>query len=509
MPTDIVRMSLLQLVRALDDKTVSSVEATTACLAQLHALQPTVHPAAVVFADAAQQQARDSDARRARGDVWSVVDGVPLSLKENLDLVGTASTLGLPQRSTHVASHDAVVVDGLRQAGAVFVHKSNVSQALLFHESRNPIYGETGNPYDVTRAPGGSSGGEGASIATGCSMGGIGTDIGGSIRVPAAWCGIAGLKPTVDRLSNRGSQGAIMGQEVIRGQLGPMAKTARDVALLLMVLDPLKHAARDPRVPPLPFALADANVRPLRVGFFSHDGIVTSSPAVVRAVACAVQALKDAGCTVVPYTPVRFEEAIFAYIAALSADRAKTLRTQLDAKDLDPALKLLWTSAQLPDAVRVLAAKIMGAKGDRLQAKLLASIGEKSVQTLWALTKVVREIAAAAFDSMANLDVLVCPAHATPAIQQRASRDFALAGAASMYFNLVNFPAGVVAVTHVRADECALTRNRTRLETRAAAVDVGSVGLPVGVQVVAKPWREDLVLSAMAMVEDGVAFAAR
>jgi fatty acid amide hydrolase len=509
MSIEIRSLSLVELSAQLTSGSLSSVEVTDAYLARIDAVQERIHPAAMILADSARAQARDSDARRKSGTALGALDGIPLSLKENLDLVGTASTLGLPSRTNHQPKADAVVVSLLRQTGAVFTMKSNVSQALLFHESRNPIYGETGNPFDVTRSPGGSSGGEGAALACGASVAGVGTDIGGSIRVPATWCGVAGLKPTVDRLSNIGSSGAIPGQEVIRGQLGPMARSSRDVAFLFEHMNPLGHHHRDPRVPPLP-VLQSVGDKPhgvvgrVRVGFYLEDPMVKASSSVMRAVQIAARALADAGCDVVPWTPPRFEEALFTYMQALSADGARTLKAQLSSAELDPALQLLWRMTQMPKPALTAIAAISRSRGDAMAAMLVTAVGEKSVQTLWQLTRRAREIAHDTFTSLDNIDVVLCPAHATPAIQSGTSKDFSLGGASSMYFNLVNFPGGVVPVTTVMTTDTPRIRGDTRLDKRATAVDEGSMGLPVGVQVVAKPWREDIVLWAMQVIERGV-----
>src|SRR5690606_15576827 len=133
--------------------------------------------------------------------------------------------LGLRARHQMPADADAVLVAELRRQGAVILGKTNVPQLLLAQETENEVYGVTSNPWDTDRVPGGSSGGEAAAIAAGMSPMGIGTDIGGSIRIPAHFCGIAGLKPTMDRWSNRGSQAGLPGQEVVRAQVGPMART--------------------------------------------------------------------------------------------------------------------------------------------------------------------------------------------------------------------------------------------------------------------------------------------
>ncbi len=504
---DILRLSLTELADAIGAGTLSSTEVTTAFLARIEQVQPRYRPFALVMQQEALQSAHDADARRQRGERRSALDGVPISVKESLDVRGTAATLGLPSRLQHRADSDAVIVSVLRDAGAVFLGKTNVSQALLYVEARNPIYGETTNPHDARRTPGGSSGGEGAAIASGASPAGIGTDIGGSIRVPAHFSGVCGLKPTNDRWSNLGSQGAMPGQEGVRGQTGPMGRTVADLALLMAVASSEQQSLLDPRVPPLPLLPHTAiDISRLRIGFFLDDGIVRPSAAVQRAVLRAASVLRAAGATVEVYSPILVEEAIFTYLALLSADGGRTLQGKLDGADVDAALSVLWNMLKVPDAARTLAGHAAMRLGERHMGQLMLALGEKRVDGLWLLVKKAREIAAQVHEHwrQQRLDAVICPPHATPALPLGASRDFTLGGALSMRFNLLNFPAGVVPVTSVHRDEEARPSPHGRLEKVAARVDVDSAGLPVGVQVVARPWREDVVLAVMAAIEAGV-----
>ncbi len=214
----------------------------------------------------------------------------------------------------------------LREAGCVFLGKSNVSQLLIFHESVNPFFGRTLNPHNPERTPGGSSGGEAAAIAAYGSPVGLGTDIGGSIRVPAHFCGIAGLKPTVDRLSVLGSGTSMPGQEFVRGQLGPLARTVDDLLTMMRILDPEKASRLDPRVPPLPLGDPEQiHVSGLRIGYFWEDGILAPSQAVQRAVQHVANVLQEAGATLVPFRPPLSRDLIFTYMAGLSSDGGRTV----------------------------------------------------------------------------------------------------------------------------------------------------------------------------------------
>jgi fatty acid amide hydrolase len=395
----------------------------------------------------------------------------------------------------------------LREAGAVIVGRTNVSQLLLYHESKNPLFGQTNNPFSAAHGPGGSSGGEAAAIAAGMSCVGIGTDIGGSIRGPAHVCGIAGLKPTIDRWSVQGSHTALPGQEAIRGQTGPMGRTVGDITMLMSALDAKRMSALDGRVPPLEWEdPARIDVPRLRVGFYTDDGVLAASPAVARAVHRACDALRSAGCEVVPFTPPNALDMIFTYAAAMSADAGSTGTATIGKGEVDPTLAALLRIARLPDAVRNTIAGVLAMRGDTVAAGILRSLGRKSVEALWAITAKIRAYRftyEAALDA-AGIDIVLCPPHATPAIPHGASKDFAFAGSYSMLYNVLQFPAGVVPITTVRADETHRSHARQRMEKMAADVDRQSKGLPVGVQVIARPWAESTVLAAMTEIERSV-----
>jgi fatty acid amide hydrolase len=502
----ILTLGLTDLSRHISKGELSSVEVTSAFLERLAHIQPKLRPMTRIFARESRVMAEAADDRRRRGARVSPLDGVPVTLKESISTEGTEVTLGLPRRKGQIASKDAVVAHLLREAGVVFLGKTNLSQAMLFHESRNPLFGTTTNPWDTSRTPGGSSGGEACAIAAYGSPGGFGTDIGGSIRVPAHFTGTVGLKPTVDRISNLGLGAAIPGQEIIRGQIGPMARRVCDLEILLDVVSPRRCAIYDPRVPALP--IGDPNSiepRALRVGYFIDDHVIRASRACRRAVELSVRVLEDAGCTVVAFEPPHAEEILFTYLGALSSDGARTLAASLDEHDVDPALTLLLRLVRLPRHARKAAALSLALVGERVAGQMLEVIGEKSVAEVWALTRRARELQAEVFTTWRHLriDAVLCPPHATPALPHGASRDFTIGGALSMRYNLLDFPAGVVPVTRVRNDETSpLERPRQRHERRAATVDEGSAGLPVGVQVVALPRREDVVLRIMRLIEE-------
>src|SRR4030095_158525 len=184
----------------------------------------------------ALKEADLADAARSRGDTLGPLHGVPITIKESFDLAGTPTTAGLSHRSGHRAGTDAVVVARLRQAGAIVLGKTNVSQLLLHDSCRNPLYGRTNNPWQLERSPGASSGGEAATLALGGSALGIGSDIGGSVRLPAHACGVNSLKPTSGRLPLEGHISLFPTQESLLCQPGPLARSVTDLMLAMHVL---------------------------------------------------------------------------------------------------------------------------------------------------------------------------------------------------------------------------------------------------------------------------------
>jgi fatty acid amide hydrolase len=484
-----------ELSDLLAKREISSREVVQAHLARIVARDGELKAFTRVYNDAAlaEADARDREARRGP------LHGLPVSLKENIDLAGEASTFGSAARLSIKASKDAAIVTLLREAGAVILGRTNVAQLGLFAESRNPLFGQTSNPWSSAHTPGGSSGGEGAAVAAGMSCLGIGTDIGGSIRVPAHFCGIAGFKPTLDRLPMRGIGSGIAGQEAVRAMCGPMARSSRDLLLLLTALDAKRGSQLDGRMPPVEFRHVELG-KP-RIGLFLSDGVIAPSTALQRAARQTADALRSRGCEVVEWSPPRAREAIFLQIAAMSADGGAGLRKELSGHPIDPVLLSLMRIARMP---RLLRLGVAAGLRDELPAKTLRTLGRKPVEELWRLTAEIRAWRNEVIASMdeARIELIVSPAFATPALPHFGATQFTLAASLSMLWNIAQLPAGVLPVTRVRADEAKRDAPKGLLEKLASRVDAQSEGLPVGAQIVGKPWADELVLAAMIAAED-------
>jgi fatty acid amide hydrolase len=260
--------------------------------------------------DRARNDAAAADAARSRGEPLGPLHGVPVTIKEQFLVAGTPTTVGLPSRVSHRAASDGPLVQRLRQSGAIVLGKTNLSQLLIYHESDNPVYGRTNNPWDPGRTPGGSSGGEAAIVAAGGSPLGLGGDFGGSIRIPAHFSGLHGLRPTAGRLTGLDTPAAVFakGQEAIVPQPGPLARTVEDLALAMSVLAAPGLEAIDPGVPPVPWPdWTGVSLSGLRVAAYADDGFFRPAPAVRRAVREAAAALRTLGAQVEDWTPRALE----------------------------------------------------------------------------------------------------------------------------------------------------------------------------------------------------------
>ncbi len=499
-------LSALQLKSHLETRQVSSRQIVQALIDRRHAVDAEVRAFVLEFDAEALQRADEADAARLRGESWGLLHGLPVTIKENIDIAGTDSTMGLKNRRNQPAKTDAVTVRLLKEAGASVFGTTNVPQLLVAQEAENDIWGITHNPWNTARSPGGSSGGEAAALAAGMSALGIGTDIGGSIRIPAHFCGIHGLKPTVDRWSNRGSATGIAGQEMVRSQMGPMARHARDLALLMQAVDLPKAAQLDPAVPPWPIPdIAGVDLRGMRVGVTLDDGYLTPNAGIQRAVRLAADALRAAGATIVDYQPPG-PDLLFTWLAGISSDGGTTLRNMLagemPARQLQPSVK----AALLPSPIRALLAAIFDARGDKRMARLLRSLGQKPVAELWALTNQRTLLRRAELDawSAQQLDLVLCPPHTMPAMLIGTSGDLTMTLSYAFRYVMLNYPAGVTPVTRVLEGETVRANPRDTVEKRCAAAELHADGMPVGVQVVAPPYREERVLAAMAAIEDVV-----
>ena len=486
---------------------LSALEVVDAHIARIEAVNPQINALVVPLFEEARQAARTADARRGTVAPGPLA-GVPVTVKECFNVWGTPATVGVPARKRSLAAEDAALVTRLRDAGAIVLGKTNVSQFLFFVETDNPVYGRTNNPWDLERSPGGSSGGEAAIVAAGGSALGLGTDIGGSIRVPAHVTGIFGLKPTPGRVSLQGSVNETMsaGNEGIADAAGPLARNVADLNLAMQVLAANDHPSTDPLYVPMPWASSEAvSLRELRIGYYEDDGYFPASPALRRAVRESVDMLRDAGAHVESFAPPEVDTIAKLGWRLFAPDRFAKLRQMAEGGPLDPRIADIFLLTGMPNWQRPFLARLLAMQGKRRLAALLPHAGlltsRQFLDVLQARRSFQTRFAAALAE--ARLDALLCPPNALPALTHGATRDLGVASVNYTFlFNLLGYPAGVAPITRVRPDEeSSRPPSKDPVDAAARLVDRGSAGLPVGVQVVARPWREDVVLAIMGALE--------
>ena len=509
----LIDASATQLVSLIATRAVSSVEVVEAHIERLEAIASSIGGMSVTRYEEARKEAELADQQIRRDDPSKPLLGLPVTIKDAFSLAGTPSAIGLTHRAAQaqVADEDAPLVQRLRDAGAIVLGKTNVPQLMFSHECRNPLHGRTNNPWDPTRTPGGSSGGEAAVIAAGGSPLGIGSDLGGSIRVPSHFCGIAGLKPTSGRLTKRGNFLTLRGLTTISFQPGPMARRVDDLYLAMRVLTRLPSGEMDYDAAPSEIAdFRKIKIRDLRVGVFGEHPFFPVAPPVKDTVDRAARILAQAGADVVPYVPSDFEAAIGCYLSIMSADGGADLRRILRGSEVAPGIgKTLFLSG-LPQAVRQPLALLLGRIGQHGWAYALRHSGPRSANIAWQLAhfrrtyteRILREI------RDLSLDAILMPPHALPALRHGQASDLILAGCYAFWANLLEMPAATVPVRVIMHDEALSNRvpRRDVVQLAAQKTEEDSVGLPLGVQVVAPHWREDTVLAVSAAIEAACSF---
>src|SRR5271157_3951924 len=301
-------LSAREIAALIRRKAVSAVEVARTHLDRIERLNPKLNALVDCQPEAVLAQAREAEKAVLRGDELGPLHGVPVSIKSSIDVAGHLSEAGSHLRAGYIADADAPLVMRLRAAGAVILGVTNTPELLMAWETDNLLYGRTNNPWDVTRTAGGSSGGEAAAIAAGLSAGGVGSDGGGSIRVPAHFCGICGLKPTPGRIPSTGHFSKSGGPFALIGVVGPMARTVEDLRTLFEVMAGWDDG--DPCAAPVELReIQETAFRGINIGFFEDDGRTPITPETRSAVKHAASLLSSCGFHVEAFCPQGLEPA--------------------------------------------------------------------------------------------------------------------------------------------------------------------------------------------------------
>uniref|UniRef100_A0A8C6ZSP8 Fatty-acid amide hydrolase 1 n=1 Tax=Nothoprocta perdicaria TaxID=30464 RepID=A0A8C6ZSP8_NOTPE len=424
--------------------------------------------------------------------------GVPVSIKDSINCQGYDSTIGFASNINKPAAEDSVLVQVLKRQGAIPFVKTNVPQSLISYDCNNVIFGQTLNPTLYTRTSGGSSGGEGALIGGGGSILGFGTDLGGSLRLPAAFCGICALKPTGNRLSSEksclweqpGTHSSLL--HVVGGHVGEKFTVFQSCpqawlfCQLLTGLAPLQ----------LPHALVPqvySSTKPLRIGYYETDFFTMPSPSMRRAVREMKQLLEDAGHTVGHgNNPLHRDQEWRLQIHALCPQLQHF-------KGFSCNMGLLLWMARTPDWLKTVLSWITKPFVRFISSYISALLTRGAFAPQESCHKFIAQW------KKLNLDVMLCPVLG-PALPVGYPGKLAVATSYTILYNCLDFPAGVVPVTTVTdEDEDEMENYKGHYgdhwDRILAKGFSGSVGLPVAVQCVALPWQEELCLRFMREVE--------
>ena len=443
---ELIRAPLETLAGLIRRRKVSPVEVAGAYLQQVSSLNPSLN-AIVTLAPDVLQRAKMAEEAVMRGDRVGSLHGIPLTIKDTIETAGLRTTSGSAVRADHVPQSDAPAVSRLKAAGAIILGKTNPAEMAMDYTADNPVFGRTNHPHDPGLTPGGSSGGEAVAIATRMSPAGIGSDLAGSVRIPAHFCGIAGLKPTAGRVPGEGQFPPSTGPYSLGAVIGPLARRVGDLRLLLGALSNRTEPSRD--------------VHGRRVAWYTHDGVSPVTEETARAVGAVAKVLAEAGLAVEERRPPHVERGNEMWLKLFSRASVVQLRKVYAGRESEGGSFVSWRLATADDTPAPALDEYIAAwmERDRLREELLQ----------W----------------METTPLIVAPVGARPAYAHDTLkvtvggstfgtfRAFSYAQAFSVFdLPVVTVPAG-------RSNE----------------------GLPIGVQIVGRPFAEEMVLAAAEIVE--------
>jgi Asp-tRNA(Asn)/Glu-tRNA(Gln) amidotransferase A subunit family amidase len=449
--------TIQQIVESIRIKTISPVEIVEGHLQRIEKYQPQLNAFVHLDAKAARNQARAAEFAVSRGEHLGPLHGVPLTIKSCIDVAGWPCPAGSLLRKKYVPSHDAPLVSRLKAAGAILLGTTNTPEFLMAYESDNLLTGKTSNPWNLAYSAGGSSGGEAAAIAADCSAGGVGSDAGGSIRVPAHFCGICGLKPTPGRIPSTGHFPAGAGAFSWIGVVGPMARTIADVRMLFETMTgPDAGDALSAPVPSRTYAQSD--LRRLRIGILESDALGAAAPETRSAVERAATLLAEKRFIVKPFRLTGLDHALELWWFFFGPAIGHLLRQSVSGHEgeISPILREYFSHAN--SGIPITLNQFIKACIDRdlLRAEIL--------------------------HQLQNTPILLSPVSSTPAFCHGEGNYAPGTGYRdtmrfSQWLNLTGFPAASV------------------------PLGVSSDGLPIGVQIIGRPFEDELVLSVAEALE--------
>jgi aspartyl-tRNA(Asn)/glutamyl-tRNA(Gln) amidotransferase subunit A len=461
---DLCGLTIARAAKALRARELSPLELTESYLRRIDRLNPRVNAYITVTAERALADARRATEAFAAGEIRGPLHGIPVALKDLYETAGIRTTGGAKIHADHVPTRDCPVARRLREAGTVLLGKLNTHEYAYGVTTNNPHFGPTRNPWDLERIPGGSSGGSGAAIAAGLATATMGTDTGGSIRMPASVCGVVGLKPSYGRVSKAG----VLPLSYLFDHAGPITRTVEDAALVLNAIAGYDPAdASSVRVPVEDFTAAlGAGVRGLRIGVPRDYFFWRLEDEVAEAVECALGELRGLGADVrdveIPGVEAGVAATFGLVLAEAQAIHAESMRTRPADFGADVRELLSLPAAGAPALMHALRARD-------------------------ALTEAMRSV-------LESVDVLVTPT--TPITAARIGQNAVRTG-------------GVDQPVLTAMIRCTAPFNATHLPALSLPCGFTSAGLPVGLQIAGRPFGEATVLRAGHAYEQATDWHAR
>jgi amidase len=457
---ELTNLSASELVRLIAGKKASPVEVVQAHLERIEQLNPALN-AIVTIAPDALDRARQAEASVMRGDPPGPLLGLPITIKDTIETAGLRSTSGSVVRAQFIPPVDAPSVARLRAGGAIILGKTNTAEMAMDYTADNPVFGRTNNPYDTSRTPGGSSGGEAAAIATCMSAGGLGSDLAGSIRIPAHFCGIAGLKPTSGSVSGAGQFPPSTGPYSLGAAIGPIARRVEDLQLLFSVL---RETASRRTLAAEPLLNTIAAMRGCRVAWYTDDNVAPVTEETRRAVASAASALNVAGLIAEQCLPPGLERGYELWLKLFSRASVVQLRNVYAGREQEGGDFVRWRLGTADDTPAPTLDEYISAWMERDQLRL------------------------ALIQWMDDVPLLLAPVGATPALKH----------------DTLKVTIGGATFSTFRAFSYSQTFNVFDLPCVTVPAGFSAEGLPIGVQIVGRPFAEDAVLVAAAIVEEAL-----
>ncbi len=508
---DLVFLPAHMLAGMIREGKITSSEVVEAYLEQIGKVNPRLNAIVTLDADGSRKRAREADKALKRGELWGPLHGVPVTIKDNYATKGIKTTSGLPELSGYVPKHDATVVDLAKRAGAVILGKTNMPPLGMDTQTRGQLFGVTNNPWDTKRTTGGSSGGEAAAVATGMSALGLGNDIGGSIRIPSHFCGIYGIKPTENFVSNQGVSPGMKGSEfrAIRHMAccGPLARSIKDLKLGLSVV-----AGPDSKNPDVPWVdlqpQQSRNMKDLRIAWTDGFGDVPVTADTRQSLKAFTDKLAGLGCRI-----ERMNESIFdSYMKAISPEAQDLYGMKMEGYGTI-GFKEAWTTygklmdmelgVYQPSFFRFISYIFGG--WYRRDVPMLTMVYPFSYEK-YLKTLTERDFFVSAMDAyLSDKDVLLCPVSCIPAYEH--IDPWRYLGPYPIYKDPVMVDGKPVNYLVANISYTSIF-NLTGNPVVVIPIGYTKEGMPIGVQIVGKRWR-DMDLLTLAEQLDKIAAAYR